>query len=69
MRFIAFLCFPLSDASRLEYVSDLIGYGLFHPGEVTAEDAFDDPVIGGCGWADAHANVDLPLGGDVQVCD
>ncbi len=37
------------------------------PVETAAEDAFDDPVVGGCGWSDADAEVDLPFGRDVQV--
>ena len=46
-----------------------IDQGGLLPVEVAAEDAFDDPVIGGGGGADAHADVDLPLRRHVQIGD
>jgi len=40
---------------------------VFAPGDVAAENAFDDEVVGAAGDVDADAEVDLPLLGDVEV--
>ena len=37
------------------------------PIEAATDDTFYDPVIGGGGRANAHAEVDLPVGADVEV--
>jgi len=37
------------------------------PVEAAADDALDDPVIGGRGWSDAYAEIDLPFRGHVEV--
>src|SRR5258708_39683235 len=37
------------------------------PGKPSADDALDDQVVGGSGYAHADAKVDLPLGRDVQI--
>jgi len=37
------------------------------PVKAAAEDAFDDPVIGGCGCAHTDAEVDLPPGTDIEI--
>src|SRR5690242_12966994 len=40
---------------------------LLWPIEAAPEDAFHDPVIGGCSGSYAHAKIDLPLGRHVQI--
>ncbi len=46
------------------------GFGVVAaPVEAAPEDSFDDEVVGGGGDTDADAEVDLPLGRDVEVSD
>ena len=35
--------------------------------ESAAQDALDDEVVGAVSGANAHAEVDLPVGGDVEI--
>jgi hypothetical protein len=37
------------------------------PVETAPEDAFDDEVVSGCGDTNADAEVNLPVGRDVEV--
>src|SRR5471030_1098445 len=48
---------------------DSFDWRVFAPVEAAAEDSFDDEVVGCGGWADADADVDLPLGRDIEVSD
>ena len=65
--------FSLSDSDSSDFVTpnlfNLICDGWLDPGKVPSQDAFDDPVVGGGGGANAYANVDLPLGRDVEIAD